>query len=427
MASITINNLSSAADINRQNNNVLPIYQGTDGEGDTYKITPKNLVNQVLDIPSSGGNATMYLNQTGKWSTPANTTYADVTTTSHGLLTAADKIKLNNLTTALATEDSRGYLEAADKIKLNNLTTSVASPGKAGLLPALPTTSASKVFLDGTGNWKEPPGSTYAVATTSKDGLMSKTAVSNLEKAFAHSEAKGSSFAPNLYKIQTNAQGHVTGTTAVTKNDITNLGIPGNNTTYAQVTSTSDGLMSSADKASLDQIKGIDVATISANGYMSKEDKAKANKIDNVWRWRYHDSVTGTGIKFSRYGDIVFFTYMVNDKWGNTSTYETTAPYYRDYDIPVGFRPHPVMNGQTAYYGGLYEESTTGRGVKSILRGSTRERGTKFRVEIGNRFTDGTTVSGQGELSAMWIADNSTANAPSKMTGIEASIEKVNL
>ena len=62
----------------------------------------------------------------------------------------------------------------------------------------------------------------------------------------------------------------------------------------------------------------------------------------------------------------------------------------------------------------------TGRGVKSILRGSTRERGTKFRVEIGNRFTSNATVQAQGELFGMWIADNSSSNNPSQMTGIEA-------
>ena len=45
--------------------------------------------------------------------------------------------------------------------------------------------------------------------------------------AYQHAAAKGAAFSSGLYKITTNAQGHVTAATAVTKTDITNLGIPG--------------------------------------------------------------------------------------------------------------------------------------------------------------------------------------------------------
>ena len=44
--------------------------------------------------------------------------------------------------------------------------------------------------------------------------------------AYTHATAKGSAFSSGLYKITTNAQGHVTAATAVTKSDITGLGIP---------------------------------------------------------------------------------------------------------------------------------------------------------------------------------------------------------
>lgn len=45
--------------------------------------------------------------------------------------------------------------------------------------------------------------------------------------AYDHANAHGSAFASGLYKITTNSAGHVTAATAVTKTDITNLGIPG--------------------------------------------------------------------------------------------------------------------------------------------------------------------------------------------------------
>lgn len=48
--------------------------------------------------------------------------------------------------------------------------------------------------------------------------------------AYQHAVAKGSAFASGLYKITTNAQGHVTAATAVSKSDITALGIPAQDT-----------------------------------------------------------------------------------------------------------------------------------------------------------------------------------------------------
>ena len=74
--------------------------------------------------------------------------------------------------------------------------------------------------------------------------------------AYQHAAAKGSAFASGLYKITTNSQGHVTAATAVTKSDITALGIPGQdtNTTYGVASSSANGLMSATDKAKLDGI-----------------------------------------------------------------------------------------------------------------------------------------------------------------------------
>ena len=58
--------------------------------------------------------------------------------------------------------------------------------------------------------------------------------------------------ASGLYKVTVDALGHVTATTKVTKNDITALGIPGQDTTYPEATTAKAGLMSAADKSKLD-------------------------------------------------------------------------------------------------------------------------------------------------------------------------------
>lgn len=73
--------------------------------------------------------------------------------------------------------------------------------------------------------------------------------------------------ASGLYKITVNNQGHITNVDAVTKADITALGIPGQdtNTTYSLVTVSSAGLMSAGDKERLDKaIVPTDIVTVSS-------------------------------------------------------------------------------------------------------------------------------------------------------------------
>lgn len=55
-----------------------------------------------------------------------------------------------------------------------------------------------------------------------------------------------------LYKVTVDTQGHVSNVTAVTKADITALGIPAQDTTYPLATTSSNGLMSNTDKTNLD-------------------------------------------------------------------------------------------------------------------------------------------------------------------------------
>lgn len=76
-------------------------------------------------------------------------------------------------------------------------------------------------------------GSAYAVISeTIALGETSSTAYRGDRGAVAynHAAAHGSAFGAGLYKITTNAQGHVTAATAVQKSDITALGIPAQDT-----------------------------------------------------------------------------------------------------------------------------------------------------------------------------------------------------
>ena len=74
---------------------------------------------------------------------------------------------------------------------------------------------------------------TYTDATQSAHGLMSAADKKKLDGVeananhYVHPTSAAGAKASGLYKVATDAQGHVTGATAVTKSDITALGIPG--------------------------------------------------------------------------------------------------------------------------------------------------------------------------------------------------------
>ena len=141
-----------------------------------------------------------------------------------------------------------------------------SAAGGTGLVPA-PAQGDQAKFLKADGTWQTPPNTTYNNATTSTDGLMSsedKTKLDGIETgANKYTHPSYTNRTSGLYKITVDATGHVSAATAVTKTDITNLGIPGQdtNTTYAPATDDTDGLMSSEDKVKLDGI------TAGANKY----------------------------------------------------------------------------------------------------------------------------------------------------------------
>ena len=121
-----------------------------------------------------------------------------------------------------------------------------------------PTGESGKIYVDTTTNktyrWS---GSTYVEISASLAlGETESTAFRGDygKVAYQHAQAKGSQFASGLYKVETNAEGHVVNATAVAKSDITALGIPAQDTTYVDATGSASGLMSATDKTKLDGI-----------------------------------------------------------------------------------------------------------------------------------------------------------------------------
>lgn len=128
----------------------------------------------------------------------------------------------------------------------SDLKTFYKTKGTDGTLSDAYTAESGKIYTDlATNKVYRWGGTVYVVISdTLALGTTSTTAYRGDlgAAAKAHADAKGSAFASGLYKITTNAQGHVTAATAVVKSDITDLGIPASNTTYGTGTSSTSGI-----------------------------------------------------------------------------------------------------------------------------------------------------------------------------------------
>ena len=107
---------------------------------------------------------------------------------------------------------------------------------------------------------------TYSEVTTTTDGLMLATDKVKLDNIadnannYVHPTYTAAT-ALYLYKIGVDNTGHVSSFTAATKNDITGLGIPAQDTTYEPATTTENGLMSASDKLRSDYNYGSNAVT----------------------------------------------------------------------------------------------------------------------------------------------------------------------
>ncbi len=156
---------------------------------------------------------------------------------------AAAKSAIEAKPSAVATQSTNGLMSAADKTKLdgiaenaNNYTHPSYTARASGLY---------KVTVDGTGHVSAATAvaksditalgipesdTTYSAATTSAEGLMSAADKTKLDGVTAgankYTHPSYTARASGLYKVTVDSTGHVSAATAVTKSDITALGIP---------------------------------------------------------------------------------------------------------------------------------------------------------------------------------------------------------
>ena len=156
---------------------------------------------------------------------------------------AAAKSAIEAKPSDVATQSTNGLMSAADKTKLdgiaenaNNYTHPSYTARASGLY---------KVTVDSTGHVSAAAAvdksditalgipesdTTYSAATTSAEGLMSAADKTKLDGVTAgankYTHPSYTARASGLYKVTVDSTGHVSAATAVTKSDITALGIP---------------------------------------------------------------------------------------------------------------------------------------------------------------------------------------------------------
>lgn len=125
-----------------------------------------------------------------------------------------------------------------------------------------PTTSGNKHIPSG--------GSSGQVLKWSADG----TAAWGVEKDTVYTHPTHPSKTSGLYKVTIDGTGHVSAATAVTKADITNLGIPAQdtNTTYGVATASTLGLVKSGTDITVDSSGNVSVVDDSHNHVISNVD-----------------------------------------------------------------------------------------------------------------------------------------------------------
>ena len=277
-------------------------------DGDTFKstLTPSSGTTTTSVVPvfsgatsSTSGKAglvpspesseyNLYLKADGTWSKPTDTTYSAATTTAAGLMSAADKTKLDGIATGAnkyvhptytskssglykITVNGTGHVSAATSVVQSDITglgiatddvmtgASSSVDGAKGLVPA-PITGDQNKFLRGDGTWVVPTDTKYSHPTyTAIDGKPDANA----------SPGFGGTF--TVTDITTNTLGHVTAGTSRT------ITIPS-----TAATTSAAGLMSASDKSKLDGI------ATGANKYVHPSYTSKSSGL-------YKITVDGTG------------------------------------------------------------------------------------------------------------------------------------
>lgn len=193
--------------------------------------------------------------------------------------------------------DATGHVSGATAVTKADLTAlglpsgdttyGLATTSAAGLLRQL--SGSTGQYLRGDGTWATPPNTTYGNATQSVAGLMSAADKVKLDGvatgANRYVHPSYTARASGLYKVAVDATGHVSGVAAVTKADITALGIPGavgedTDTTYTLTKSGSTIKLTGSDGSESSVTDSNTTYTLASFGVTATA--AELNYVDGV-------------------------------------------------------------------------------------------------------------------------------------------------
>ena len=149
----------------------------------------------------------------------SDTTYSAATTSAEGLMSAADKTKLDGVTAGANKYTHPRYTARASGL----YKVTVDGTGHVSAVAAVAKSDITALGIP-------ESDTTYSAATTSAEGLMSAADKTKLDGVTAgankYTHPSYTARASRLYKVTVDSTGHVSAATAVTKSDITALGIP---------------------------------------------------------------------------------------------------------------------------------------------------------------------------------------------------------
>ncbi len=318
---------------------------------------PATFTNYTLPVATStvlGGikvGANLSITSAGVLSA-TNTTYSAVTTSANGLMTIADKKKLdgitagaNNYSLPTASSSVLGGVKVGSNITLSSGVISVSkanvlsalnletvapdtvftsssanAAGKQGLVPAPAKGTQDAYFLKANATWAIPPNATQSAA-----GYMTAADKKKLD---------GIAAGANAYSLPIASSTVLGGIKVGTNLSITSAGVlSATNTTYGNATSSAAGLMSTADKNKLDGI------TAGANKYVLPTASSTLGGVKTT------SSVTSTSglVACPIISGVVYYQ-------NTNTTYSQMTAATASADGTGGLVPKPTKGKQDAYF-----------------------------------------------------------------------------
>lgn len=217
---------------------ITKLSSSTSSTSTSLAATP-SAVKSAYDL--AAGKSTVSFTRSLTSGTKIGTITIDGTDTDLYCQTNTDTKVTQNVSTA-----NKNYPLLLSYYETSSSTTTAQTVNRASGIYANPSTgTVTATNFVGTVNGysigKTVPADAVFTDTTYSAGTGLTLATGNV---INHTDSVTAVTTAGLYKVKYNATGHITGTTAVAKADITALGIPGSNTTYTFAEGSTDGAFS---------------------------------------------------------------------------------------------------------------------------------------------------------------------------------------